>query len=182
MKESVIIKDGIIYYGKLNISENVLDSQFNLNTLKKINGSCIKTIELNSRNHSVIITHNKDDQESISLDKAFKMTSFKNDILDSFQHARILNEDISRLYLIKKPLIGIAVLFCLIIIISFINPNSSSYNGSRISTQLIDGLLNGFASMGMSKVILIFGTIMLIPIFRIILKLRNRKEITIIQF
>lgn len=182
MKDSVIIKDGIIYYGRLNLSENVLDSQFNLNTLKKINGSSIKTIQLNSRNRRIIITDNKDVQESISLDKAFDMTSFINEILDSFQHARILNDDNSRLFLIKKPLIGIAVLFFLIIIISFINPHSNSYNGSRLSTQVIDGLLYGFASLGMQKVILIFGTIMLIPIFRIILKLRNRKGITIIKF
>ena len=58
MKDSVFIKDGIIYYGKFNFSENVLDSQINLNTLNKINGSCIKTIHLNSRKQSVSMTYN----------------------------------------------------------------------------------------------------------------------------
>lgn len=184
MKDTVIIKDGIIYFGKLNFSKNVLDSEFNLNTLNKINGSCIKTIHLNSRKQSITITYNKDDQESISLDQAFNMTSFKNDILNSFQQARILNDDKTRFYLIKKPLIAIAVLFILILIISFVNPhsNSHSHNGSRLTTQAFSELLYGFASLGMSKVILIFGTIMLIPIFSIILKLRNRKGNTIIQF
>ena len=184
MKDSVFIKDGIIYYGKFNFSENVLDSQINLNTLNKINGSCIKTIHLNSRKQSVSITYNKDDQATLSLDKEFNISTFKKDILDSFKHARILNEDKTKLYLIKKPLIAIGVLFCLILIISFINPdsNSNSHNGSRLTTQAISELLKGFASLGMPKVLLIFGTLMLIPILSIILKLRNRKGNTIIKF
>lgn len=84
MKDSVIIKDGIIYFGRLNLSENMLDAKLNLNRLKKINGSSIKTIQLNSRNRRVIITDNIDVQETISLDKAIDMTSFINEILDSF--------------------------------------------------------------------------------------------------
>lgn len=180
MKDSIFIKDGIFYYGRLNFGENVLDSQFNLKRMNKIDGSCIKIIHLNSKNRSVTISYNKNDQALLNLDEAFQMSSIKNDILVAFQQARILDEDKTRIYLIKKPLIATTVLFCLILSISL--TNSDPVNGSRLTTQALSELLKGFASLGMPKVILIFGSIMMIPIMSIILKLWHLKENTIIKF
>lgn len=184
MKDSVIIKDGIIYYGRLNENENVLDSQINLTAWNKIHGSSIKTIQLNSRKLCITITYNKDDQAIIYLDKDFDLSSFKREILDSFRHADILNDEKTKLHLIKKPLIAIAVLFCLLLIVSVTDPasNSNVHYGSRQKGQAIIELLKAFASLGMPKVLLIFGILMLIPTLNIILKLRNRKENTIITF
>tara|TARA_B100000508_G_scaffold137494_1_gene132158 strand:+ start:1608 stop:2162 length:555 start_codon:yes stop_codon:yes gene_type:complete len=184
MKDSVIIKDGMFYFGRLNSTEHVLDSQLNHSKLNKIDGSRIKTIQINSRKRSITITYNKDDQAILRLDKEFNISSFENEILDSFKRARVLNDYKTKLYLIKKPLISIAVLFCLILIISFTYPDSNlnSHNGSRLSTEAVSNLLNGFASLGMPKVLLIFGTLMLIPLLSIFLKLRNRKGKSIIKF
>lgn len=182
MKDSIFIKNGVIYYGKVEGNQDQLDAQENLNSLSQIRGNKLKTIQLNKQKHRISITYNKNDESIIELSDTYDMSTIQSDILSSFPNANVLPDDKAKLYIIKKPLIAILILISIILIISLISPNSNTGNGAKLNTEALMGLLEGFASLGMPKVILIFGSLMIIPITSIVLKLKNYGGNTIIQF
>jgi len=180
-QDSLYIKDGFVCYSRPDWNdEGLIDDESKEPNLVRIELQRVKQVEMNLRSKTIRIHYTKDHELIAQLESEETLDNFKNDLLLLCPNSRTLNLEKTKFHIIKKPLIAILVLLAVIIIISLVDPQIRTPNSSY-KVNGVMALLKAFASLGMTKVLLIFGGIGVLPILRIYFNLRNARKTKIIQ-
>lgn len=180
-KDKILLKNGFFYHCQIKKFNLALIDETNvLSEFNKIDAKRINHIVLDSKRNRIIIKSDKDKELVLNLESENHLKDFTKEVLQVYPNSTFLKSDTVKLQLIKKPLWAMAVIICLLVIISFIDPKNSGTSGS-LKSQGIMNLLRGFASLETQTLITIFGTLFLIPCLSIYIKLKLSKKVRIIQ-
>lgn len=177
-KDSIFIKDGVLHYGKIaQFNPQILDEMNVEYSLNKIDIHRIKQILMYPNKNQIIVQ--SDNECMINVESEVNMNDFKTTLFTAYPKSITLPTDKIKIQQIKKPLYSIIVILILYLIVSVIDPKHPSASNKAIGAMI--DLLRAFATLGPSRLLLIFGTLILIPSLSIFIKLKHLRKATVIR-
>lgn len=172
MKDTLLINNGIFYYGKSDKKFNQTDDPKNLSTFNQVAASTVKLVWFLSDKKQIILEYGQQDQAIVNLERTDEVLEHMEKIRQAFPQSVELNTRQLEIQLVRKPIIALAVLIILLIIVSLVDP-SNDPSGASLRTNAIMELFRGLAAIGIPRIILIVGSLALIPLVTIFFRLKN---------
>lgn len=186
-KDSVLIYDDLLYYGRLPFSTRpeILDQQEITSELASIPLSYLKQVQINHKTKVTTLEYGKKSDLSILIhwENQTHMQEFKDFMLNHYSGAFILPHEEMAASTTRKPVFAmIAIVVVYVLVLAFSTNSSSVSYSSSLRTNKINALIALFqviASMGPLTVTILFVLLFLIAL-NAFFRARNKNEHLII--
>lgn len=186
-KDSVLIYDDLLYYGKLPFSTQpeILDQQEITSELASIPLSYLKRVQINHKTKTTLLEYGKKSDLSILIhwENQTHLQEFKDFMLNHYPGAFILSGEKKAASATRKPVFAmIAIVIVYVVVLATGTESGSSIGHStRISTEALTALLKAIASLGPLTVTILFVLLFLIALNAFFRAGKTNEQLTIIQ-
>ncbi len=186
-KDSVLIYDDLLYYGKLPFSTQpeILDQQEITSELASIPLSYLKRVQINHKTKVTILEYGKKSDLSILIrwEDQTHIREFKDFILNHYPGAFILSGEKKAATTTRKPVFAMIAIVILYVIVLASGTEAVGYstNMRTNSVNAFKALCQAIASLGPITVTILFVLLFLIALNAFFRAGKTNEQLTIIQ-